>query len=267
MKRRNRKAFTMLELLVAMALLTILVVMLFGMVDAATKLWRENENNVDAYREARAALNVITDDLKGLIASTNTNFFATNFVGIAPTDAAVNKSSLFFLTPFPSSAQPTNNRSDIGAVGYYLRWTKQNSGFGTTDAGDTITTNGFHLFRAIYSGDLVFSNVANGLSPLQDLAQHGKTTNAPEPEILARNICDFHILCYQTNASGNLQTWAYSAANPVPQMIAVQITAISDQLAKKLSGVQSRWTTNDAQVAKDMRTFISRVPIPALPAN
>jgi len=258
MKHRGG-AFTILELLVAMAVLCILVVMLFGMVDATTKLWRQNENDVDSYREARAALSVITDELRTMLPSTDTNYFSTNFVGTIPSQGVDGK-ALFFLTSLPSSAQPTNNKSDVCAVGYYLRWAKQNSGFAAADVGG-LTTNGFQLFRGFYGSDITYSNIVAGKPPLTDLAQP-TAAGVPQPEILARNICDLQVLCYATNGSGKLQTWTYNTNNPLPQVIEVRLTAINDELAKKLAGDQSRWTTNNAQVAASMHTFVSRIQVP-----
>ncbi|MFV0415202.1 MAG: type II secretion system protein, partial [Chthoniobacterales bacterium] len=52
----SRRGFTILELLVAITILSVLVVLLLSMLDNTTKLWRTNENRVESYREARAAL-------------------------------------------------------------------------------------------------------------------------------------------------------------------------------------------------------------------
>lgn len=261
----------MIELLVAMAVLSLLVVLLFGLVDSATKLWRDNENRVDAFREARSALAVITSDLSSLSASANPNFFSLFPVGNAASDADTN--GLYFLTLLPPTAQAAGNKSDLCAVGYFRRWTFQNDGFGQTNAADP-TRKGYHLFRSFYGSDLTYSNLLSGTPPLRDL-QQPSAAGAIAPEILARNILGLEFRCFETNAAYTTNTslpayrkWTYNVNNPLPQMIEVRLTAISDETAKKLAGDQTRWTTNDALASREIRTFISRIRLRSpSPAN
>jgi len=255
----------MIELLVTIAVMAILVVMLFGMVDAAAKLWKDNENRVDAYREARAALNVISSDLRAMLASTNTNYFATNAVGSVPADIVPNE-GIFFLTTLPATAQPSDNKGEICTAGYYRRWTKQNVNFGGTSGSDP-TVSGYHLFRTFYGSDTTYSNlIAASAQPLKDLAQPADPTTA---ELLARNIVSLEFRYYETNAPGNaqLKAWTRTTTNPLPQMIEVRLTALSDDFAKRLASDKTRWVTNDTYISNNMRTFVSRVQLPRLSGN
>ncbi len=261
---RAQAAFTMIELLVAMVVLSMLVLLLASMLDSATKMWRENENRADAYREARSALNLIVSDLQTVMVSTNTNYFSTNAIGSIP--FGLEGSGLYFLTDLSGDAQPGGKKGDLCAVGYYRRWVKQNSGLGGTSVQDP-TKEGFQLYRTVYGSDITYSNllVANA-KPLTDLAN----PSAVEPEILARNICSMEFRFYQTNATGNtlrFSGWTNSSNNPMPQMIEIRMTAISDDLAKKLAGDKVRWTTNDPLVKRNMRSFVSRVQVRAFSTN
>jgi prepilin-type N-terminal cleavage/methylation domain-containing protein len=251
---RRGFGFTLIELLVAMAVMAVLVVLLFGMVDSATKLWRENENRVDSYREARAALAVMTSDLRSILVSTNESFFSTNVLGSNPTGAT---NGLFFLSSLPLAAQPPNNRGGLCTVGYFRGWEKQTAYFGGASSGDKISREAFHVFRSVYGSDLTYSNLNQALpTPLVNLAA------ANVPEVLARNICSLEFLCYVTNSAGTYKRWVYKPEEPLPQMIEIRMVAINDETAKALDGEKSRWTTNDPLVAKNMRTFVSRVEIP-----
>ena len=250
----RRRGFTLLELLVAMAVLSMLVVTLFGMVDAATKLWQDNENRVDAYREARAALNTITDDLKGMFSASNQLYISTNFVGSTPGNAQGDR--LFFLSSLAASAQPNGTgRSDICAVGYFRRFTKQNLGLSGVSAQDP-TKEGYHLYRALAGSGATFTNLSQNLSPFTDLA------TGVGPEILARNVCDLQFVYFQTNAAGKLEKWNPAASKPFPDMIEVRLSSISDETAKRLGGDRDSWNTNNNLVARSIRTFVSRVQIP-----
>lgn len=256
--------FTMIELLVAMVVLSLLVLLLASMLDSSAKMWRENENRADAYREARAALNLIVSDLQTVMISTNTNYFSTNVVGSQP--FGLEGSGLYFLTDLSADAQPGGKKGDLCAVGYYRRWVKQNSGLAGTSVQDP-TKEGFQLYRTVYGSDLIYSNLLlPNAKPLTDLAN----PSSVEPEILARNICSLEFRFYQTNATNSAQrfsAWTNSTNNPMPQMIEVRMTAISDDLAKKLAGDKARWTTNDPLVKRNMRSFVSRVQIRAVSTN
>lgn len=256
----------MIEILVAVAVLSMIVVLLFGLVESATRLWRENENRVDAFREARAALSVISSDLRAAIPGTN--LFSTNFIGSGAPGADTN--GLYFLARVAPTAQGGTNKSDLCALGYFRRWAKQNDGFGQTNAADP-TKQGYQLFRTFYGSDLTYGNFLSNLPPLGGL-QVPEVLGAPRAEILARNILALEVDCFATNAGYTNSSlayipWVYSTNTPTPQMVEIRITAISDETARKLAGVQSRWTTNDALVAREARTFVSRVTLPPFRTN
>lgn len=256
----------MIEILVAVAVLSMIVVLLFGLVESATRLWRENENRVDAFREARAALTVISSDLRSM--TPGTNLFSTNLIGSGAAGADTN--GLYFLARIAPTAQGGLNKSDLCAVGYFRRWAKQNDGFGQTNAADP-TKQGYQLFRSFYGSDLTYSNLLNNRPPLGGL-QVPEAIGAPRAEILARNILALEIECFATNASYTNSSqaympWVYSTNTPTPQMVEIRITAISDETARKLSGDRARWTTNDVLVAREARTFVSRVTLPQFRTN
>lgn len=243
----------MIELLVAMAVMALLVVLLFSMVDAATKLWKDNENRVDAYREARAALAVLSSDLRAMLVSKNQNFFATNITGANPLGAS---NGLFFLTSLSPAAQSSGDRGDLCSVGYFRAWTNQTVFFSTGTNNEALSKSGYHLFRTMYGSDRTYTNLNTSIPrPLDNLA-------GASPEVLARNVCSLEFVLYETNGSGVFKTWSYRAECPVPQMIEIRLGTLSEDAAKKLNGSQGRWATNDPFVQKNLKTFISRVDVP-----
>jgi uncharacterized protein (TIGR02599 family) len=58
-----RQAFTLIELLVSMAVLSLLMVMVFQMVDQTQKTWNVARTRVSQFREARAAFEAVTRSL------------------------------------------------------------------------------------------------------------------------------------------------------------------------------------------------------------
>ena len=76
---------------------------MMSLVESAIALWRDNEGRTDACREARAALMVMTRDLRNAVTGTNVNFMKFNLQsGAAGTNYG---SNVFFLASLPPSAQ------------------------------------------------------------------------------------------------------------------------------------------------------------------
>ena len=62
-------AFTLVELLVALAITAVLVVLLGSVVSATLGAWRQGRNALDTYSTARQLLGRLSDELKGAVAS------------------------------------------------------------------------------------------------------------------------------------------------------------------------------------------------------
>jgi len=243
LRANRRQAFTLLELLVSITLLTILVVMLMSMVDNATKLWRTNESRVESYREARAALNLMVSDLKMIYASTNANLFKTN--AAAAFDAVPEEGQIFFLAALPASAQDTNSRSDLCEVGYFLRYGRSSL--------STARENTLSLYRYFRESNQTFTNLVNNAG----FFTHS-TTNV---ELLARNIPNFRVSYYTVSTNGVVSPWTAASSQPVPSFVELQVTAFNNQTAKRLNS-QADWTNTSSQLYREnSRVFTARVPL------
>jgi len=263
------QGFTILELLVAMSVMALLLVLLLNMVNSATKLWRENENRVDSYREARAALGIMSRDLQNaLTGATNTNHFLVNasaFPRISTVGGVITDTNsggaLFALSALPAKAQESGaNKSDVCQVGYFLAYNR-------TTASATPSLNLYRYFR---SSDATFASLTTNT-----LFQN-PTVGASGEELLARNVTRFTIrpldLVVSTATNGtNLTTntsfipFAPSAANRLPNIVEVSITAVNQDAAKKL-GSQADWTATNGPpysniIAPVQQTFTTRVRI------
>jgi prepilin-type N-terminal cleavage/methylation domain-containing protein len=257
--RASFTAFTLLELLVAMAVLAILVVMLMGLVTSATSLWRASENRVDAYREARAALSVMTRDLAALIPSANTNLFLINsngaFTKAAPgAEKDVRRAgAAFFLAALPTNAQDsTNNRSDVCEVGYFLSFEKVKF---MTNSEKTM-----NLYRFFRSSDPTFTNLS-----ASDNFKHAAMGSAGE-ELLARNIREFRItpLVWTNNAYST--NFVPTAAKPVPDLVEISLTALNQEAAKRFTN-KADWVsaTPSEALTNAQQIFTTRVRLNQLP--
>ena len=71
--RPAARSFTLIELMCASTLLSVILLMMVGMQDQMSKAWKNSNRRMDATREARAALRMMSSDLGNLFFRTNTD--------------------------------------------------------------------------------------------------------------------------------------------------------------------------------------------------
>ena len=254
---KKSPAFSLLELLVAVSVLSILLVILLNIVQGATNLWRTSENKVEAYREARAALQVMSSDLKNILPSTNLAFFRTNISGYP------SATNLAFLATLPLSSQnPSSSLSDVCTVGYFLAYNNKSPVAGATGR------QSYNLYRYFVESNETFEKLtgASGPTGVLDL-----DSDFP-PEILARNVVSFNATYSVTNSSGNFTTWTtQNATYPMPNLVEITITAVNNERTMRFGArnAQSDWNDfsqpdNDIDLAdyrKNTKTFTTRIPL------
>ena len=246
-------AFSLLELLVAIAVLCILLVILLNIVQGASNLWRTSENKVEAYREGRAALQVISSDLRHALASTNTNFFRRNI------SSYPNSTNVAFLATLPLSSQETNSLSDVCTVGYFLAYDNKSPVSGITGR------QSYNLYRYFVESNETFAKLSDSSGPADVL----DFDPSRQPEILARNVVGFKATYFITNGPGSFTTWTQSAATPMPDIVEIQLTAVNNERTMRFGarGASGEWdafsgNTNSPDYLKNTKTFTTRINIP-----
>jgi GxxExxY protein len=243
---KKSSAFSLLELLVAVSVLSILLVILLNIVQGATNLWRTSENKVEAYREARAALQVMSSDLKNILPTTNADFFRTNLT---------NTPNLGFLATLPLSSQNTNSLSDVCTVGYFLAYNNKSPVAGASGR------QSYNLYRYFVESNETFANLtANSTTALTT------SFDTNHVEILARNIVGFNATYSVTNGSGGFESWTQNATYPMPQVVEITITAVNNERTMRFGArsASSEWdafsaNTNSPDYLKNTKTFTTRI--------
>ena len=281
-------AFTLIELMAATTVLSVILLMMIGMQDQMSKAWSNANRRTDATREARAACRLMARDFSYfLIRGTNnlrsmmrapavTNsmvpfyyYAGTGSITTAlsmPPEVAPGSSYIFGIVPRKKSSA---NDSDFALAGYYI-------------AQDTITNvNGFtvtnwNLHRYYKTSTTAVAALSNWISApnpnpnnLFPSITTTNTTNTPSSEvdeILARNACNLQIKVYgATNSSnGLISNYKYgtSSANGIytGNKIHVELTFYPEDNAQKLPNLQAWTNTNNLQ--KLARTFEFNVDLP-----
>jgi prepilin-type N-terminal cleavage/methylation domain-containing protein len=171
-KPLNHEGFTLTEVLVSSAILAVLILLLLGMGDGASKVWREGEGRREALRELRASLQIITEDLHSAVITTN-----SDSLDIRKPEQE-QSSGLFFLVSHPADRRHSEIKGDLCAGGYFL----------AADPKENGCTN---LYRFHAYGEPVSKAVEE--DSLQELYGKASPENAATTELLARNIVFFQI--------------------------------------------------------------------------
>jgi len=163
--RTRKLAFTLTELLIAVAITGFIVVMLGQIINSAAAMWRTGDQRIDAFREARAALQLMAADLgraniKGDPQMLTLAQYSSDGTYATEADA---------ITPIKNAG-----KSDLCAVQYYLTW----SG----------TTNTYTLVRRLKNSDAInclatdpACTASLAISPLNFAAIYDKGSGIEEP--------------------------------------------------------------------------------------
>ena len=278
---RSRAAFTLIELMAATTVLSVVLLMMVGMQDQMSKAWSNSNRRTDATREARAACRLMAQDLSSLVFRRTNNdsadsipaalltqgvpfLYSSNGLGpageadlIALNNSQTNASYLFGL----SARKPLRSGpEDLGIFGYYIAST------------NTININGFtNTTYNLYRHYVPASNAVNNLNAWFSSTTKDATNlfNPTNPEILARNTCNLRITFYNrrdadgkyavTNGlnysceSGGTNT--YFSGNKIQ----VEISVYPEDFAQRIP--YANWT-NSANIRKFARSYEFRIDIP-----
>jgi Tfp pilus assembly protein PilW len=262
-------AFTLIELMAATTVLSIILLMMVGMQDQMSKAWSNSNRRTDATREARAAASLMSADLTCPIFRAPTNssskdefaysvlnkslpfVYSSNGTGsgLTITNIQPGSSCLFFVAPKKTSG---TNSSDLALVGYFVGETNgiNINGFRTTS---------YNLYR--YYVPNPAANLASWFAtPTIGNLFAGVTTNS---EMLARNVANLQILFYnegQPIVQGANYTNNTSGTTYRGNKLQIALTLYPEEIAQKFTSLQN-WT-NSENIKRYARSFEFRVDCP-----
>jgi len=269
------KSFTLIELMVAAAITTLLLLGMTGIFDQAMKAWRLSARRADAEREVRAALTQVKRDLSSLVVNSNLpiayNQSRINgtFINVASSgslqlqvanhppktgpqgqDWSNASVVLFFAT---TGGSDSGNAGDLSGVGYYVTWdTNSNQGRGA-----------WNLYRRYQRPvDLLAGLQARIANPTIG-PYHINTLS--EPELVGANVFNFwaQLVAINTNAGGSASNIVSHSSLQVgtnvtvrPKYVQLELTAYGSE---QVRGFQKTDWFNTNNIAKFGRSFIWRV--------
>ena len=184
--------FTLLELLVSSVILAFIITLLIGMADGSSRIWRDGERRREGSREARAGLEMITEDLHSAV-------ILTNPVTLSVTKESGDRegSRIFFLVSHPGEKGQANNEGDLCATGYFV-------------AQDPAKSANLNLYRFHVSGESVAKSLEK--NRLGELYATATPENTATTELLARHIVRLDVLPIKRTSVEMLMISIYALA-------------------------------------------------------
>ncbi len=211
-KPASRKAFTLVEILAATAIMTIIVASVMGIVTDVMGAWNRASSKLTATSEARMALDVIAQDLQGaMFDKSGTQWLKIQVANEGP-GRSNNTALMFFTVPVDRDRKKSDGTEipgDVCAVSYRLAY--QNP-FRGGSAGQRV----FGLYRAVVSPEQTFNGPpSGGLIAMKDLygsfwrgAEGTGTQSTINPigltNLLATNVVAFRVAPYLQLSDGKI---------------------------------------------------------------
>lgn len=178
---KRLQAFSLVELLIAVAVTSILVVLLTSAVGAALAVWQQGRGRIDVSSTTRQVLQRITDELTGVVAIRDRAQFVENVSSLSsaggfPTEGIAE--NVFFIAPIPNL-----RNGDLCVVAYRLNSDSLELQRGFLDSEQSWGAGGAPRYMAASyeTSALNWRTVATGIVEfeLRAYSQQALDTNAP----------------------------------------------------------------------------------------
>jgi prepilin-type N-terminal cleavage/methylation domain-containing protein len=243
---KHGRGFTLVEMLVALAITSILVILLVNVVSAALAVWEQGRNQIDTFANARQVLGRIADEISGAIASPAPRIveFSENLPSIQGSTAPIAQTSenVFFVAPYPNVMS-----GDLCAIGY-----RHNNDVHTLERGfidSQLAWNGGNANRyqsGTYSAQWQWRNIASGVLEfeIQSYSQQDLDSNRTPATAWS-------------SVSGSSATLGNT-----PRQVIIRIKVVDDRTLTKLTGLSPGNATYDQLVNRAARQFSASVLLP-----
>jgi len=238
-RHRCESAFTLTELLVSSVILALMMILLVGMTDGASRLWRDGERRREASREARAGIRMMAQDLRSAVLLTG----CKSLVIEKSADEQGADDRLFFLACHPGEQRFQGGKGDLCATGYFV---------GTS--GKIAEGTGLYRFHAPPTE--VLEAIRSGtLRRLYDRA----STHGDSAELVARNIVRLEILDVSREQEGA----GRRSEDILPTALKITLSAVDGAVARRAG--QSLAGHGAVLPAGSIQSYstVVRLPLPA----
>ena len=204
MKNKAKRAFTLIEIMVATVIMVVLVGLVIQITSEVLKVWSRSSGKLAANAEARIAMDMITQDLETAVFRNNGQQWL-RVQGPEDTDSDFKDDTVSLKLFSPALDRPqqfpdgTDIPGDICAIGYYLREKESYSGGADVHA----------LYRMVVDSKTTFDEyLGTGTTSPQVALDNGSSADWSNATIYANenylvsNIVEFKVLVYLNDSNG-----------------------------------------------------------------
>ena len=245
---RRTTAFTLVELLVALAITVVLVLLLASVVAATLGAWTQGRNRLDTSSKGRQILGRLSDELNGATANpavggSQIQFVENAALGAVPPPTPGTAENAFFVAPYPNLGG-----GDLCTIAYSL---------------DTST---HELKRAFRSSDQVWTD-----PPANRYQVSGYTYKPTDWHVISTGVIQFEVKCFsQNDLDYNLApsyTWDSEAIDPfmagkAPRRIVLRVQLLDDRTATRLAAMAIGSTPYILIVQRWAQEFTAAISLP-----
>ncbi len=241
--KRSIRAFTLVELLIAVAITSLLVVVLANVVSAALGAWQQGRNQIDTFAGARQMLGRIADELKGAVASSQIQFVENSGSLNSSINSPVSGTAenLFFVATYPNIGA-----GDLCVIAYRLN------------------TNTHTLERAFLDSQTAWNSATSRFKA------DGYASSVLVWRQMAKGVLEFEVKAYSQDDLDNArdssgtppQPWDSAGGgtfmqNNVPRRILVRARLIDEKNLVTLSKLPTNSTQYNDLVKRAARDFLA----------
>jgi prepilin-type N-terminal cleavage/methylation domain-containing protein len=255
-RRRRRGAFTLAELLIAVAILSLVLLLLTSLLSAINRAWTRGEQQVAEFQDGRAVIEIVSRELSQATISPNLQFVQNPSLPQGVNQRR-NCDSIFWQAPSASTS-----KGNLGEIGYYL-------------------SDAFELKRFFVPPDnskyAIFTSRPTDMSAPWLTASFNNTEFDAASSVVASGVLGFWVRCFDgngdaipwlsTNAPGTAPLKFNSAGHFQPaipgQTTSFKYTNPSNTAAANLLPVTVELTV----VTLDAKTFSRNPVIPGMPQD
>jgi len=256
---------TLIELMVAMAVLSVLVVMLVQVLNNTGSAWTAGQAQTERRGAARVLADSVARDLQTALmpmdtADPTTLQFVLNPAGVpAPYR---NSDALFWQTPIATDA----SRGDVAEVGYFLKWDT------TTKPGIACPQFCRFFVNPTDANYLIYKQPSSWLSGtiLDAVAPGNNVGGNAYRGLFAENVIGFWARCYVPNTNTTdptqtgkliLSTGPYDSRvkKALPRSVKISLVIVDSRALPKLKAIPDYSTAGSAG-EPDLQNFIANLP-------
>jgi prepilin-type N-terminal cleavage/methylation domain-containing protein len=209
-----RRGFTLMELMVAMSITTIIITILVGITSLSMDSWTRSRAEIRAARQAKAMIEAMGEDFQSMITRKGNQFewLYANLEPDLPGDntKSSNASNLIFFTAATDRyATATDNGGDISCVSYKLAY--QDPIVANGGGGDYET---FAVYRLLVEPDETFASLL-GQDDLSDA--FGSRAVTEKENFVCENV-------YQFTLTFGVEVQPAANGNVIPPKVTVPVT-------------------------------------------